>query len=222
MLKPILRGRDIRRYHARWCGLWLISTFPSKKLNITEYPAIERHLLSYGKDKLEQAGKLLPGGSHSRKKTPHKWYELQDTCAYHELFKERKLFWMDMSPEGRFAISNHEMYCNDKGYIMTGPHLEYLCGYLNSRLINWYFKKTALTTGMGLTQWKKFVVESIPIIPPCSRHAARIIQLVNDRSNSRYSLSSAKAASSDTEIERLVWDSYDLPTSASKSLKSLL
>ena len=213
VLKPILRGRDIRRYHAQWNGWWLIDSHNgfdhTKPVNVDLYPAIKRHLTKYWERLVRRQDKGV---------TP---FNLRN-CAYHELFKERKLFWMDMSPEGRFAISNHEMYCNDKGYIMTGPHLEYLCGYLNSRLINWYFKKTALTTGMGLTQWKKFVVESIPIIPPCSRHAARIIQLVNDRSNSRYSLSSAKAASSDTEIERLVWDSYDLPTSASKSLKSLL
>ena len=181
MLKPILRGRDIRRYHARWCGLWLISTFPSKKLNITEYPAIERHLLSYGKDKLEQAGKLLPGGSHSRKKTPHKWYELQDTCAYHEQFEDPKLLWMHMSPEARFACVPAGIYCNQKAFMISGSCLDYFCAILNSNLSEWYIKHFAVTTGMGLTQWDKYVVEQIPVPDTDERTKTQITGLVKDR-----------------------------------------
>ena len=46
---------------------------------------------------------------------------------------------------------------------MAGKSLKYLCAVLNSTLITWLIKNTALTTGMGLTQWKKFAVERIPI-----------------------------------------------------------
>ncbi|MCY3627068.1 MAG: hypothetical protein OXG88_05455, partial [Gammaproteobacteria bacterium] len=86
IIKPILRGRDIKRYHTNWAELWLIATFPSLHLDIENYPAIKRHLLTYGIEKLEQAGKTLPDGNKSRKRTPHAWFELQDTCAYHAEF----------------------------------------------------------------------------------------------------------------------------------------
>ena len=86
IIKPILRGRDIKRYYINWADLWLIATFPSLHLDIENYPAIKRHLLTYGKARLEQAGKKLPDGSKSRKRTPHAWFELQDTCAYHAEF----------------------------------------------------------------------------------------------------------------------------------------
>ena len=69
ILKPILRGRDIGRYYYRWPGLWVIATFPSKKIDINRYPAVKNYLKSFGK-RLEQSGK--PG---CRKKTPHKWFE---------------------------------------------------------------------------------------------------------------------------------------------------
>ena len=39
---------------------------------------------------------------------------------YHEEFAKEKLFWMDMSNRGRFAYSDVEMHCNDKGFILTG------------------------------------------------------------------------------------------------------
>ena len=39
IIKPILRGRDIKRYHTKWANLWLISTFPSLKLDMATIPS---------------------------------------------------------------------------------------------------------------------------------------------------------------------------------------
>ncbi|MCY4233828.1 MAG: Eco57I restriction-modification methylase domain-containing protein, partial [Bacteroidetes bacterium] len=86
ILKPVLRGRDIQRYKANWADLWLISTLPSLQIDIKDYPSIERYLLTFGKERLSQTGKHLNDGTRARKKTPHRWFELQDTCAYHEHF----------------------------------------------------------------------------------------------------------------------------------------
>ena len=57
IIRPILRGRDIKRYGYKYADLWLISTFPSKNYNIDDYPAIKNYLLSFGKERLEQSGK---------------------------------------------------------------------------------------------------------------------------------------------------------------------
>ena len=165
ILKPILRGRDIRPYRAQWAGLWLISTFPSAGININTYPAIRNHLLRFGKRRLEQAGTTYSNGVKSRKKTSHDWFELQDSCAYHEEFRREKLFWMDMSPVGRFCYSMSEFYCNNMVFMMTGAHLKYLCVVLNSSLVSWYFPKIARTSGLGLPRWEAFSVTSIPV--PC-------------------------------------------------------
>ena len=100
IIKPVVRGRDIQRYTVNWEGLWLIATFPARKLNIDDYPAVREHLSSFGRDRLEQSGKRLPNGTRSRKKTGHAWFEIQDTCAYHEDFTKEKLLWMDMSMRG--------------------------------------------------------------------------------------------------------------------------
>ena len=48
IIKPVLRGRDIRRWRAQWAGKWLIATLPSLQLDIENYPAVKKHLLSYG------------------------------------------------------------------------------------------------------------------------------------------------------------------------------
>ena len=177
LLKPILRGRDIRPYRAQWAGLWLIATFPSVGVDINDYPAIKRHLLSYGKARLEQSGKVLAGGLRARKRSPHHWYQLQDTCSYHEEFENDKLCWMHMSPVARFSYVEGGIYCNQKGFIMSGEEIKYLCAVLNSQVVSNYVKSVAVTTGLGLIQWDKFVVEDIPVPPPTESSKAKIEDL---------------------------------------------
>ena len=139
IIQPVLRGRDIARYRANWAGLWLISTFPSLGLDIDDYPAVRRHLLTFGKQRLAQSGHKLAGGGRARKKTPHEWFELQDTCAYHERFAEEKLFWMDLTPEGRFsyAPAGTKTFCANTVYFMHGSMMKRLAAFLNSSLITW-------------------------------------------------------------------------------------
>ena len=66
LIRPILRGRDIKRYGYEFAEQYIIATFPSKKYDIDKYPAIRDYLLEYGKKRLEQSGK-----SGARKETKH-------------------------------------------------------------------------------------------------------------------------------------------------------
>ena len=52
LIRPILRGKDIKRYSYDWAGLWLINTHNGVKgelppIDITLYPAIKAHLDSH-------------------------------------------------------------------------------------------------------------------------------------------------------------------------------
>ena len=208
--KPILRGRDIQRFTAPGAGRWLVATFPSLGMEIEDYPAIKEHLLSFGKDRLEQSGKQLAGGGRSRKRTQHSWFELQDATAYHREFAREKLFWMDMSPIGRFAYSDAEEYCNDKGFIMTGESLKYLCAILNSALVTWLMNHTALTTGMGLLQWKKFAVERLPVPRISATQQRPFIRLVDEILEAKAVDPDADTSHLEWEIDRLVYDLYGL------------
>lgn len=85
LIRPILRGRDIKRYSYDWAGLWVIATFPSRHYDIEDYPTVRDYLLSFGKERLEQTGKThtIDGVTFkSRKKTTNKWFEVQDSIAY--------------------------------------------------------------------------------------------------------------------------------------------
>ena len=219
ILKPILRGRDIKRYQAQWAGLWLIATLPSLRIDIENYPVIKRHLLSYGKDRLEQTGETLVDGSKSRKKTPHQWFELQDTCAYHEVFGHDKIIWMHMSPRGRFAYSDDGIYCNQKAFIMTSTSLKYLCAVLNSIPVTWVMRNTAVTTGMGLLQWDKFTVETISIPKITDTQQRPFIDLINNILTVKAANPSADTTALEEKIDRLVYQLYGLTDAEIETIK---
>ena len=56
IIRPILRGRDIKRYGYEWAHLYLIATFPSRHYNIDEFPAVKEHLLTFDRQRLLEAG----------------------------------------------------------------------------------------------------------------------------------------------------------------------
>ncbi|HAE22191.1 MAG TPA: hypothetical protein DCG47_07700, partial [Spirochaetaceae bacterium] len=102
ILKPILRGRDIKRYKAEWAGKYLVATFPALHIDIDQYPAVRDYLKGFGKA-IEQIGERNERGILiSRKATGNKWFETQDAIDYWEDFKKEKIFWLEMAQEASF------------------------------------------------------------------------------------------------------------------------
>ena len=197
IIKPVLRGRDIQRYKAKWAGLWLI--YARKGVEINRYPAVYRHLRSHQHALSKKAG-------------TNQWYELQASPSdrLDSLFREEKLFWMDMSDRGRFAYSDTEIYCNNKGFMMTGSSLKYLCAVLNSSLITWLMQNTARTTGVGLTQWEKFAVERLPVPQIPAADQRPFIRVVDRILSAKTADPKADTTEQETEIDRLVYGLYGL------------
>ena len=75
IIRPILRGRDIKRYGYVFANQYLIATFPAKQYDIDDYPALKDYLLSIGMERLEQTGEEhIVNGERvkARKKTNYK------------------------------------------------------------------------------------------------------------------------------------------------------
>ena len=151
LIRPILRGRDIRRYGYEWAELWLIATFPSRHYNIEDYPAVKQYLLSFGMERLEQTGKVHNVNGErikSRKKTNNKWFETQDSISYWEDFSRPKIIWKRIGSILRFSFDNKGCLGLDSTCFATGEHIGYLCCVLNS-LMGHYLLKDAPKTGTG-------------------------------------------------------------------------
>ena len=167
IIRPILRGRDIKRYTYSFADLWLIATFPSKKYCIDDYPAVRNYLLSIGKERLEQTGKthIINGTPiKARKKTNNKWFETQDSISYWNDLSMQKIIWGEISDKPKFAIDiEGKFYPEATTFLMTGNHLKYLLCFLNSTFSEYFFAKYGTTTGMGTLRWKKYLIELLPV-----------------------------------------------------------
>jgi len=173
LIRPILRGRDIKRYSYEWAGLYIIATFPSLHIDIEKYPAVKKHLLSFGMERLEQTGKTYTKCGikiSARKKTNNKWFETQDQIGYWDDFSKPKIVWGEISNKANFALDeNNHYFINNKCYLLAGEKLFFLTCYLNSHLSEYLFSKIATTTGVGTAQWSKFTIEQL-YVPQINRN----------------------------------------------------
>ena len=145
LIRPILRGRDIKRYGYDWAGLWLIATFPSRHYDIEQYPAVKEYLLTFGIERLEQTGKtyVINGETvKARKKTNNKWFETQDSISYWEDFSKPKIVYMEIQTDNPKEGYPFPCFSYDEGnkivlntaYIMSSNSINilYILGVLNS------------------------------------------------------------------------------------------
>ena len=157
LIRPILRGRDIKRYGYVDNGLYLINThngikgkFP--RIDINDYPAVKAHLDQYW-NKIEKRA--------DQGDTP---YNLRN-CAYLEDFSKQQIVWIELSDEPKFTLAENITSVNTV-FFMTGNHILHLLGLLNSKLITWYFRHCIGTTsGVGTNRWLKYTIEQIPMAP---------------------------------------------------------
>ena len=200
LLRPVLRGRDIGRYQANWAGLWLIDTHNGygdvQPVNVDDYTAIKMHLDQFYPELVNRQDQGV---------TP---YNLRN-CAYHGDFMKEKLFWIDLSEQGRFAYDTGEFFCVNSAYMLTGHSIQYLCAVLNSTLVTWFMRNSALNSGMGTTRWVRFTVERIPIPIVHDKSQQPFIQLM-DRMSQANEMETDSRKELETEINGLVYCLYGL------------
>ena len=140
IIRPILRGRDIRRYAYDWADLWLINTHNGirgevERIHIEDYPAIKQHLDNYW-DKIEP-----------RADQGETAYNLRN-CAYLDDFSRPKIIWKRVGSIIRFSYDEKGVFGLDSTCFATGKHIPYLCCVLNSSMGH-YLLSGAPRTGTG-------------------------------------------------------------------------
>ena len=92
LIRPILRGRDIKRYGYEWAKLYLIATFPARHYDIEQYPAVKQYLLSFAYDYLMESGNEWVAKGH-----------LADFCK------------QKLAQTGQYVVINGKHVFDDKG-----------------------------------------------------------------------------------------------------------
>ena len=209
IIKPLLRGRDIERYHAEWNNLYLINTFPALNLDINDYPAVKNYLIAYGKDRLEQSGKTLADGTKSRKKTRNDWFETQDQIAYYPEFEKEKIVYPDIYRNPSFTVVTNTFYLSNTCYFIPTEET-WLCGVLNSKTVEWYYSRLANTLGSGASRGFSIFMKQIHVPNIDSDQKNFISNLVNEILAAKSDDLNANTSDLENEIDRLVYKLYNL------------
>ena len=165
IIRPILRGRDIKRYGYDFAGQYIIATFPSKHYNIDDYQALKSYLLTFGMERLEQTGKeYIINGERvkARKKTNNMWFETQDSINYWDEFSKPKIVWGNLNTSGGYALAPENMYINAPSCMIV-PGNKYLLAALNSKVADYYIRTLGVVRNGGFFEYKPMFVEKIPI-----------------------------------------------------------
>ncbi|WQX73923.1 class I SAM-dependent DNA methyltransferase [Helicobacter pylori] len=216
LIKPILRGKDIKRYSYEWAHLWVINThngytsaLKSKipPIDIEKYPAIKAHLDSH----YDTIATRCDQGD-----TP---YNLRN-CAYLEDFEKEKIVYGEIVQEPRFYLDNGEcelgvFYAEATSFILIGEHLRYLLGMLHSKLITFAFKTFYAGGGLGESgyRYKKAFIERLPIPQITEKNqelADKIIVLVDKILQTKEKDPKANTQRLEKEIDALVYQLYHL------------
>ncbi|MDX2003220.1 MAG: Eco57I restriction-modification methylase domain-containing protein [Chitinophagales bacterium] len=194
IIRPILRGRDIKRYGYEFADLWIIATFPSLKINIDLYPAVKQHLLSFGYDRLKQTG-----DAGARKRTHNQWFETQDSISYWEDFNKQKITYIEIMTDNpdegydfpSFSFDTKKCIALNTAYIMTGnvDELKYILGILNSKLGRMLVKNYAVQLQQRQFRMLNQCVVNFPI-PKKDVHpiAGLVDKIIKEKNLSQHTL----------------------------------
>jgi len=175
LIRPILRGRDIKRCAYDWANLWLINTHNGvrgriPRIDINDYPAIKQHLDKYWDKICSRADK----GD-----TP---YNLRN-CAYLDDFYRPKLMYADITQKLDFCYCDDVMFCNNTTYFMTANDsklLPKIMHYLNSPLMDWYYRTISVQLGEKAVRMFSIYVLKIPIPKDLSDNIYEAYHLTNE------------------------------------------
>ncbi len=212
LIKPILRGKDIKRYSYEWAHLWVINThngytsnlkFKIPPIDIEKYPAIKTHLDAHWDTIATRS---------DQGDTP---YHLRN-CAYLEDFEKEKIVWASVGFVEYCMIPG--LFILDTNYFFEvskfGNTKNYLLGLLNSKLLTFWLKAKNTPLGdMGAYRNYKYNIMELPMVKITAKNkkiADKIIVLVDKILKSKEKDPKANTQQLEKEIDALVYQLYHL------------
>ena len=217
LIKPYLRGRDIRRWHPVWENLWIIllkssanSRWPWSDATSAEmaetvfkksYPSLWYHMCQHRERLSARADK----GEY--------WWELR-SCAYYDVYDNRNIMWQDLSYHSRFCLSPAGYVAEATVFALPTCDPWLLAIFNSSLLWSWMWRNTIHGKDEAL-RLKTIYTEHIPVAEPSDRMretadriAQRLIQLTKGEHDSSQ------------ELTRLLKHEYGLSVTLGRKLEA--
>ena len=211
VLKPFLRGRDVKRWQVDFAEQYLIiiessanRTHPWSGQSDNEaeetfadtYPAIHAHLQTFRDRLIERydQGKYF--------------WELR-ACAYWGQFEKPKIVYPDIAQSAEFAFDDRDYFLGNTLYLLPTEEMWPL-GLLNSKAVFWFYTKTSTQIRGGFVRFIAQYVSQIPIPNIDPSQKALLENLVDKILVAKRSAPDADVTALENEIDRVVYSLYDL------------
>ena len=210
VLKPILRGRDVKRWQVDFAEKYLIiiessenrthpwsgqSADEAEEVFANTYPAIHAHLQTFRDRLIERydQGKYF--------------WELR-ACAYWEEFEKSKIVYPDIAQGAEFAYDDEGYFLGNTLYLLPTKEM-WLLGILNSKAVFWFYTKTSTQIRGGFVRFIAQYVSQIPI-PDIDPSQKALLENLVDRILAERIAPDKDVATLENEIDRVVYSLYDL------------
>ena len=208
IIRPILRGRDIKRYAYNFADCWLINVHNGikerdiKPININDYPAVKKHLDNYVVELETRADKGV---------SP---YNLRN-CAYMEDFSKQKIVWGNLNLKATYAFAEEGIYINAPCSMIV-PANKYILAVLNSKLADYYIRNLGVTRNGGYFEYKPMFIEQLPIPMIDQSEQEKFASIVSEIIVHEKNLLNTKKYQE--ELDEMIFDLYQLSKEEKKIL----
>jgi hypothetical protein len=206
IIKPLLQGRNIKKWFYSKSNIYLLQTGFDKNIK-SDFPHLFFHLSSYEKElkKRDDQGK--------------NWWNLR-ACKYYSDFVKDKIIWGLTADKWAFAYDDKKHYLPSNGYILTsdgGLSLKYLLALLNSNLLRFYFSFIGIMTAGGAYTLKHETISALPVKEisekeqqSCVNLVDKILSIMKDGDCLTNPSKQAKVKEYEKQIDQLVYKLYEL------------
>jgi len=195
IIKPIVRGRDLKKWKISFENQYLICTKNEIEVKY-EYPTIYDYLKKFEKKLTKRWDK------------GHHWSNLRN-CTYYDEFEREKIIYPNIASNLSCVLDNNKYYINPKCYMISSKNfnLKYLIAILNSKLMAFTFSLLGSPLGKKGYDLHKQYIEQLTIVLPDKSNEKNFDKYVMEILNST---NENKIKNIENKINQMVYELYNL------------
>jgi hypothetical protein len=188
LIRPILRGRDIKKYRYDYKDLYVIlAYFGSYKILPIKYPTVFTYLSQFksalearGQCRYTSSGKVNINHDYLGQ---HHWLELDNNPSLLKLedFNTHRIIYNDIAQKLTFALADPGVFINNTAYYIKGEMntLKYLIAFLNSSIIDWYYRSISVQLGANAVRMFSIYMKNLPVPKATEKTKTQLLKLVD-------------------------------------------
>lgn len=226
LIKPWIRGKDIKRWTHEFHDLYVIIVRFGFHAELRNYPAIRQHLVQF-EEQLRARGQCRTsrGGAGEGQ---HHWLELDNnpSAAYIAAFDEPKIVFNETSKCLHAYIDTAGNAINKTGFIILTPEAPFVLTILNSTALDWLYRSTFPAWGdvwnTGRVQFRGNLMNQVPIPAANAADKAKLTKLAERAAKAATAGDTAAVTLIERDIDEIVYRLFDLTAAEITQIENAL